>query len=116
MNLVKLSGRLSGDVSLGATERGAPMAKSRLKFNLKDDAIPVFAVAEIAEELAQFHEGEEVLITGRLLIRGERRNAIALAVDKVEPIALRAADAKQDIEFFHTMRTHERNAEVKGRR
>jgi hypothetical protein len=115
VNQVRLSGTLCVHVEVGATERGAPIAKGRLKFNPTDDSVPFFCVCEVAHELARFNLGEEIVITGRLVIRGIG-NRVAIAADRIEPVTLHTPDARRDIEFFHTMRTHEENSQVKGRR
>jgi hypothetical protein len=114
MNQVRLSGTLCTDVSLGTSERGASIAKARLQFNEKDESIAIFCVCEQADLLSKFRRGEEVFITGRLVIRGESRNA-AIAVDKIESVTTHTPDAQQDIEFFRTMRAHGRNARLPGR-
>jgi len=111
VNQIKLSGKLCLTPSLRSSERGALLSGSRLKFNEADDSILIFAVSEEAEQLGQFSEGQEVLITGRLVIRGFTRKP-AIAVDKIEPTA---PDARAEMEFFSSMRTHEKNARMKGR-
>src|ERR1700680_2350279 len=112
MNQVRLSGTLCTHVEVGTSERGAALAKGRLKFNPADDSIPFFCVCEVAEELARFELGAQICISGRLLARGVGAR-VAVAADRVEPVSLHAPDAKRDIEFFQTMRMHAENAQVK---
>lgn len=114
MNQVRLSGTLVTHPELGTSERGCPVAKARLKFHPSDDSIPFFCVAELAQELAGYSAGDQVVISGRLVARGIG-NRVAIAADRIEPVTLHTPDAKRDIEFFETMRAHSRNARFPGR-
>jgi hypothetical protein len=90
------------------------MAKARIKFSEKDDPVPIFAVSEVADVLARLQEGEQVSISGRLIVRGESKRA-AIAVDRIEVATLQAPDLRAEIDFFETIRRHSQNAQVKGR-
>jgi hypothetical protein len=113
LNTVRLSGTLVTHPELGQTESGASIAKARLQFNEKDNPISIFCVSEQADQLSKFQRGEKIFVVGRLVIRGDSRNA-AIAADKVEPAVPHAPDARADIEFFQTMRAHGRNARLPG--
>ena len=114
MNQVRLSGRLCTDVSLGSGVSGCALAKARVRFSEADDSIWIFAVSEIAEELALFQEGEEIFVTGRLVIRGVRMK-VAIAADRVESKALNTPDGQRDVEHWRAMRKHSENARARGR-
>jgi hypothetical protein len=113
-NHIQLSGKLCTDVFLGAGASGCALAKARVKFSEADDSIWIFCVAEVAEELALFSEGEEIFLSGRLVIRGVQMK-VAIAADRVESKALNTADGKSDVERWRAMRKHSENARARGR-
>ena len=105
MNQVRLAGKLCTHVEVGATERGALVAKARLKFNEKDDSIGIFCVSEQADELSKLEIGAEIFI------RGEGKSVrAAIAVDRIEPVSLQTPDARRDIELYSAVRMHSLNA------
>jgi hypothetical protein len=115
VNQIRLAGKLATHPEVGTSERGVQLAKCRLQFNAKDDSIPFFAVSEQADILSKLEMGAQVLIVGRLVIRGVGKR-VAVAVDRIETATLQAPDSRAEIDFFEAMRRHSQNAQVKGRK
>ncbi len=111
MNKVEVSGTIVGEVMTRTEPDGEPFAAVHLLFDRKSDPVTLFCYAERALTLAKVTKGEQVRVSGRLMIHPKTRRA-GILVDRLE------ADVAQDREadLWNATRRHQLNATVKDNR
>jgi hypothetical protein len=111
MNEVRLTGTIVGEVLTRTEPDGEPFAAVHLLFDRKSDPMTLFCYAERALTLAKVTKGQQVCVSGRLMIHPKTRRA-GILVDRLE------TDVAQDREadLWNATRRHQQNAAVKDNR
>jgi hypothetical protein len=111
MNKVELSGTIVGELLTRTEPDGEPFTAVRLLFDRKSDPITVFCYAERAMTLANVTRGQQVRVSGRLMVHPKTRRA-GILVDRLETDV--APD--REAELWNATRRFQDHATVKDNR